>query len=580
MSKSSLSKYCDNYLSYSRLKTREVLVGNIIIGGNEPIRLQSMSNCNPMNTGCNVEQSIRIIEAGGELVRFTAPTTKHAENLKNISEELKKRHFLTPLVADIHFSPKAALVAANYVEKVRINPGNYAEKDKKKTNYSEREYLEALNYIESEFIQLIELCKKNKVAIRIGSNHGSLSQRIMDKYGDTPVGMVEAAMEYLRIAIKHDFYNIVLSMKASNIRVMVQAYRLLVANMKAEGMLFPLHLGVTEAGEGEDGRIKSAAGIGALLEDGIGDTIRVSLTEDPELEIPVARSIAQIYNNVCPSGINDVEELPYNPFEYAERTNKYVLGKYQMPVVGYDFSFDEEHRLYDIDEFINLNSKPKVAAVEVCYDDFVSNKIDKLDKNTDITLVFIDKNIRSTHYFRSMFIDLINKNIDFPVIIKRSYKDISEDNLLINSAIDFGALLVDGLGDGIWIDVDDNFLKENINKIALGILQACRCRISKTEYISCPSCGRTNYNIQAAVAELRAKTDHLKGLKIAVMGCIVNGPGEMADADYGYVGAGIDKITLYKGKEIIEKNIPQDIALDKLIEIIKINGDWKEKSQH
>ncbi|RLD40036.1 MAG: 4-hydroxy-3-methylbut-2-en-1-yl diphosphate synthase [Bacteroidetes bacterium] len=572
--------YCDNFISYQRWQTVEVEVGVLKLGANNPIRLQSMSSCKPMDTIANVEQSIRIIDAGGEMVRFTAPVVRDAENLKNISSELRKRGFNQPLVADIHFNPKAALTAANYVEKVRINPGNFAETSSSKINYSEEEYNYALEEIEAKFVELIEKCKANNVGLRIGSNHGSLSQRIMDRYGDTAEGMVEAAMEYLKIAVKHNFHNIVLSMKASNIRVMVPAYRMLSVRMRQENMNFPLHLGVTEAGEGEDGRIKSAMGIGALLEDGLGDTIRVSLTEDPEFEIPVAKLIAGRYNNRASVNSKIDIELPYNPYEFQQRKTKDVLGigaNNETIVVGLEWNSPSKNtiNLIGINDYLALDTKPEKAFVSLNISNI--NSLSKLNAEDSIVLVFEEKVRYCMHSFRRLFIELINNSMDFPVILRRNYDSLSEEEVQIYSAIDFGSLLIDGFGDGVWLE-SDVISQERINEISLGILQASRSRITKTDYISCPSCGRTLFNIQEATLKIREKTSHLKGLKIAVMGCIVNGPGEMADADYGYVGAGSGRINLYKGKEVIEKGIDEDKAVDELISLIKFYGDWVEKN--
>ncbi len=568
--------YCNNFYSYQRWQTVEIEIGNLKLGANNPIRLQSMSSCKPMDTEANVEQSIRIIDAGGEIVRFTAPVVRDAENLKNISAELRKRGYYQPLVADIHFNPKAALTAADYVEKVRINPGNFAESSSSKINYSKEEYSAALEEIEVKFVELIEKCKANNVALRIGSNHGSLSQRIMDKYGDTAEGMVEAAMEYLRIAVKHNFHNIVLSMKASNIRVMVPAYRMLSVRMRQENMKFPLHLGVTEAGEGEDGRIKSAMGIGALLEDGLGDTIRVSLTEDPEFEIPVAKIIADRYNNRLSSNSKIDTQLPYDPYEFQQRKTEDVLGigaDNETTVVGLEWNSPNTNtiNLISINEYLASDSKPETAFVSINISDI--NSISKLNADNNIVLVFEEEAKYCMHSFRILFVELMQNSFDFPVILRRNYANMPEEEVQIYSAIDFGALLIDGFGDGIWLE-SDVISQERINEISLGILQASRSRITKTDYISCPSCGRTLFNIQEATLKIREKTSHLKGLKIAVMGCIVNGPGEMADADYGYVGAGSGKINLYKGKEVVEKGINEDKAVDELISLIKSFGDW------
>ena len=596
------NEYCNSLTEYSRWETREVLIGNLKLGGNNPIRLQSMSSIAPMDTQANVEQAFRIIEAGGELVRFTAPAIKDAENLKNIHEGIRKGGYTTPLVADIHFNPKAAMTAALYVEKVRINPGNYAEPKGNKVNYTESEYLDALSSIETVFGELIQLCKEKTRAIRIGSNHGSLSQRIMDRYGDTPEGMVEAAMEYLRMAVKMNFLDIVLSMKASNIRVMVQAYRLLVHKMRNENMNFPIHLGVTEAGEGEDGRIKSAAGIGALLEDGIGDTIRVSLTEDPEFEIPVARIIQQHYEKRAKQhNIKPIDKNPLNPFEFNKRETKSIgsIGGKNAPIVvehDYNYKNTSTDKLrivplenwtsdivgYPLFKFNEFKAASKFSSqlnfVSITLGDMDEDWVQHFNKCDNIVLVLETRTLHSMAELRRMFIELINANIDFPAIIKKKYQGVSEEEFQIYAAADIGGLFVDGLGDGIWIEHDANISHEKMVNTALGILQAARSRITKTDYISCPSCGRTLYNIQETTARIREKTEHLVGLKIGIMGCIVNGPGEMADADYGYVGAGFNKINLYKGKEVMRKGIPEVEAVESLVELIKDHGDWIEPS--
>jgi len=590
--------YADSLSNYQRWKTREVMIGNLKLGGNNPIRLQSMTSVDPMDTERNVAQAIRIIEAGGELVRFTAPAMRDAKNLANISAGIRAAGYDTPLVADIHFNPKAAMVAADYVEKIRINPGNFAEPKGGKINYSDEEYAEVLAQIEKVFGELVDFCKKKKRAIRIGSNHGSLSQRIMDRYGDTPEGMVEAAMEYLRMAVKMNYFDIVLSMKASNIRVMVQAYRLLVYKMRNENMNFPIHLGVTEAGEGEDGRIKSAAGIGALLEDGIGDTIRVSLTEEPELEIPVAKIIANRYKNRKQNhGIKAIENNPLHPFEYNKRQSKSILGiggKNPPIVMEHDIYFknpipnklriiesnkwtkaEDTYPLFIFSDFANAkNISSKANFVIMNLADFEKDWQQVLAKSENIILIIETKTEHSMAEHRRIFIELINNGIDLPVIIKKSYTVVNEEEFQIYAAADLGALFVDGLGDGLWIEHDQSISPKFMIDTALGILQAARSRITKTDYISCPSCGRTLYNIQETTAKIRRKTEHLVGLKIGIMGCIVNGPGEMADADYGYVGAGYNKINLYKGKEVMLKAVPEENAVERLIELIQEHGDW------
>ena len=635
-------KYCNSLTSYSRFKTREVMVGGIGFGGDNPIRVQSMTTADTMDTMATVEESIRMIEAGCELVRITAPSKKDAENLKNIKEELLKRGYSTPIVADIHFTPNAAEIAAGIVEKVRINPGNYADKKKfEEIEYTDKSYQDELNRIREKFTPLVKICKENKTAMRIGTNHGSLSDRILSRYGDTPNGMVESAMEFLRICRDENFHEIILSMKASNTRVMVQAYRLLVAEMIKENMNYPLHLGVTEAGEAEDGRIKSAVGIGALLEDGIGDTIRVSLTEAPEDEMPVAFNLLKNFNERKNEiKIKNILKYPLNPFEYIKRKSKSVknIGGKNVPVVltlldkknnikpssfypyGYNYSIPLDkwnindqatdyiflgdndidfeipgtlrliynfkkwkiskkgYPLFKAKEYItSTDLSNEINFVELSINDFSNELIEKVKKDKNAVIILNTNNSNGVAEQRRVFIDLINQNVDTPVIIKREYNKISSELLQLHAASDIGALLIDGLGDGIVINNHQDGDGLHINSTSFGILQASRTRISKTEYISCPSCGRTLFDLQETTAKIRKVTDHLKGVKIGIMGCIVNGPGEMADADYGYVGTRPGKITLYKEKNIVRKNIDEVEAVDALIDLIKENGDWVDK---
>ena len=635
-------KYCNSLTSFSRFKTREVIVGKLAFGGNNPIRIQSMTTTDTMDTIATVEESIRMIKAGCELVRITAPSKKEAENLKNIKAELVKRGYTTPIVADIHFTPNAAEIAAKLVEKVRINPGNYADKKKfEEIEYTDKSYEDELTRIQEKFLPLVKICKKNNTAMRIGTNHGSLSDRILSRYGDTPKGMVESAMEFLRICQEQDFHNIILSMKASNTRVMVQAYRMLVYEMIKENMNYPIHLGVTEAGEAEDGRIKSAVGIGSLLADGIGDTIRVSLTEPPEEEIPVAEKLLANFDDIENHAlIKEIEKYPINPFEYRRRKTKTILniGGSNVPIIKADFSLKQKitpaslfslgysysvpldkwhisdmaadylyvgnHELdfevpgtlgviynynswkkhkkgypcMDAKEYINSKEKSSVLNfIYVCLTELTEKIKNKL-KSDDTAVIVIDTfNKNGMAEQRKLFVDLINEKIDCPVVIRREYKNLSYEDLQLYSSSDIGALLIDGLGDGIFICSENCTSDQNINLLSFGILQATRTRISKTEYISCPSCGRTLFDLQETTAKIRKVTDHLKGVKIGIMGCIVNGPGEMADADYGYVGTRPGKITLYKEKEIVEKNIDEDLAVEALINLIKKHGDWVEK---
>ncbi len=639
-------EYCNSLTTYSRFKTREVIIGDLKMGAENPIRVQSMTTTDTMNTLATVEQSIRMIEAGCELVRITAPSMNEAKNLEIIKKELVARGYNTPICADIHFTPNAAEFAARVIEKVRVNPGNYADKKKFETiDYTDSAYQDELERIRSRFTPLVKICKEYGTAMRIGTNHGSLSDRILSRYGDTPLGMVESALEFLRICEENNYYNIVISMKASNTQVMVQAYRLLVAKMIATDRHYPLHLGVTEAGDGEDGRIKSAVGIGALLEDGLGDTIRVSLTEEPEFEIPVAKALADRYtaraNHPAIPQING--ELPYDPFEYKRRTSREIinLGGHQIPRVIADFSMREEISaaslsavgynysvpldkwnlqemavdyvfagdravdfeipgtlgiIYNSDTWYTKSSAERAyplfcgeeyfrAEQRSAFLNFVavdlktltSDFITKVKSEKNVCLILDSFNVHTLPELRRMAIELTQQGCQLPMIIKVNYKDLPESDFQLYSSTDLGGLLLDGFGDGIWIKQKECVSPRVANSTAFGILQATRTRISKTEYISCPSCGRTLFDLQETTQKIRERTDHLKGLKIGIMGCIVNGPGEMADADYGYVGTGPGKISLYKGKEVVKKNVTSETAVDELIDLIREHGDWVEK---
>lgn len=640
----SVRQYCNSLVSYSRRKTTEVKIGDVAMGGNNPIRIQSMTTVDTMDTAGSVEQSIRMIEAGCEYVRITAPSIKEAQNLEVIKKELKKRGYNAPLVADIHFTPNAAEMAARLVEKVRINPGNYADKKRFETiEYTETTYQAELDRIREKFIPLIKICKEYGTAMRVGTNHGSLSDRIMSRYGDNPTGMVESALEFLRICEDEGYYNIVLSMKSSNTQVMVQAYRLLVQKLDEEGLKpYPLHLGVTEAGDGEDGRIKSSVGIGTLLEDGLGDTIRVSLTEEPEAEVPVAYELAKRYDKRQPhDSIPPIHHYPIRPFEYNRRKTRQVLnigGEHHIPRViadftlkdkitpaslfalGYQYSVPlDKWNISDIAcDYIFLGDQkidfeipgtlglifnhstwlkqrqrdrayPFIKAREYAdgveqsavlnfvyalLSDLNDELIKKLQSDSTAVLFIDTYNGHGMPEQRRLFVELINKECDVPVIIGRAYRDLTGEQLQLYAATDFGGLLVDGLGDGIFIAVENCGSDKMINQTAFNILQATRTRISKTEYISCPSCGRTLFDLQETTGKIRSRTSHLKGIKIGIMGCIVNGPGEMADADYGYVGSGPGRITLYKGKEVVRKNVPATKAVDELINLIREHGDW------
>ncbi len=646
--------YCNSLTTYSRYLTREVNIGDIALGGHNPIRIQSMTTTDTMDTLGTVEQTIRMVESGCEYVRITAPSIKEAENLANIKKELRFRGYNVPLIADIHFTPNAAEMAARIVEKVRVNPGNYADKKKfENIEYTQDAYNAELSRIYKKFIPLVKICKEYGTAMRIGTNHGSLSDRIMSHYGDTPRGMVESAMEFIRMCEDQNYYNLVISMKASNTQVMVQAYRLLVETMAKEGMNYPLHLGVTEAGDGEDGRIKSAVGIGTLLEDGLGDTIRVSLTEDPEFEAPVAKALAERYSLRSQKaevgspesiGTSSIFHHPssiktYSPYEYNRRITIPVqhIGGHHHPVVmidvskenlkdpyflsavGYNYSAGlDKYNLADqacdlaylgdnlpsfsfpgnLKQVYNYHTWLKLKDQHNCHPLFTLEEFSKADRKdeflnfvevdasqltslivselTNVVLILKTSAAHGMAEQRAFFVGLQEKNIQIPVIIKRTYESLEADNLMLYAATDLGALLTDGFGDGVLIDAKGQNLAL-INSTSFGILQATRTRISKTEYISCPSCGRTLFDLQETTQLIRSRTDHLKGIKIGIMGCIVNGPGEMADADYGYVGTGPDKITLYRGKEVVKKNVTTAYALDELIDIIKGDGNWVEK---
>ena len=631
-------KYCVDLFERKRLPTKEVSVGNIIMGGKNPICIQSMTTTDTMNTDLSVAQSIRMITAGCEIVRLTAPSKKEAENLREIKQQLRDAGYSAPLVADIHFTPNAAEIAATIVEKVRVNPGNYADKKKfEEINYTDDTYNDELKRIEEKFTPLVLLCKKHGTAMRIGTNHGSLSDRILSRYGDTPEGMVESAMEFIRICEKNNFDQLVVSMKASNTLVMVQAYRLLCSEMIKNDRYYPLHLGVTEAGDGEDGRIKSAVGIGSLLVDGIGDTIRVSLTEEPEHEIPVAQKLVDHYSKIVTEKYSTLNKLPYNPFEYNRRESKTVhnIGGKNVPVViadfskkeiitpanfyaiGYNYSIqlDKWHLQDQAADYVYIGENtlsfevPGTLGVLCNYENWKKNYSNKegfyplitvenlleLPQNQqafcfitnsnelsevmadypNLVLVAKGLGVQNTHFFRNLYCNIAKLEIKNPIILFIESEESDQETFQIGVSSDLGSSLIDGFGDGLWICATQ--AKTFINSTAFGILQATRTRISKTEYISCPSCGRTLFDLQETTAKIRARTAHLKGLKIGIMGCIVNGPGEMADADYGYVGTGPGKIHLYKEKTVVRKNINESEAVQALIDLIKENGDWVDE---
>lgn len=661
---SKIKSYCNSLTRYSRYKTRVVNIGNVPLGGDYPVRIQSMTITDTMDTKATVEQSIRMVESGCDYIRITAPSKLEAQNLENIKKELRSRGYSVPLIADIHFTPNAAEIAARIVEKVRVNPGNYADRKKFQIiEYTDKQYEEELDRIRQKFTPLVKICKEYGTAMRIGTNHGSLSDRIMSRYGDTPLGMVESALEFVRICEDLDYHEIVLSMKASNPQVMVQAYRLLIMKMEEEGMNYPMHLGVTEAGGGEDGRIKSALGIGTLLEDGIGDTVRVSLTEDPEFEAPVAIELVNRYkerenhNEIIP-----VTEIPIDPLNYKRRHTFSVMniGGANVPVVLSDYSGREINQpgdfsdigysynketdkwnmsdgaadflyvgnqnipfelpanlkilrdynswhtvkngypVFSPNDYLNIKEKSnELNFIQIDAGIFSDNLLKKIKSDFTAVIILTTSNSHGMAEQRRSFFELIINDVQNPVIIKRSYENIDIDRLRLFASTDLGALLVDGLGDGVWITSSGKIKSEEksfnnsnklvtnfvnisetyeriINRTLFGILQAARVRISKTEYIACPSCGRTLFDLQVTTDNIRKRTEHLKGVKIAVMGCIVNGPGEMADADYGYVGSGVGKITLYREKNIVKRNVPAEKAVDELIELIKEDNNWIE----
>ncbi|AZQ61820.1 4-hydroxy-3-methylbut-2-en-1-yl diphosphate synthase [Flammeovirga pectinis] len=641
--------YCDNINAYERRTTVTVNIGDVPMGGTNPIRVQSMTTVDTMDTEGSIEEVIRMVDSGCEYVRITAPSIKEAENLQNIKDGLLARGYKVPLVADIHFTPNAAEVAARIIEKVRINPGNYA--DKKKFDfieYDDATYKEELERIRERFIPLVEICKEHGTAMRIGTNHGSLSDRILSRYGDTPLGMVESALEFLRICNDLDYHEIVLSMKASNTQIMVQAYRLLVQKMNEEGLKpYPLHLGVTEAGDGEDGRVKSAVGIGTLLEDGLGDTVRVSLTEAPEAEAPVAEALIKRYEHRAKNSSpisTSINVSPKNPFKYERRKTIEVenFGDHNVPRVVADFSqvdsiemsdlknighhylpatdkwgmsdhgadyiytgvetlpfmapnglkniidaiaWEENSEaipLFSIENFFKASEvHPSINFVRGTFNEFTPIVLTELAAYNNVVLILHTSNEHAMPELRASLFKFYTDNLQLPVVIEREYKNVDADQLQLYSSTDIGGLLIDGLGDGALlkplaatnkVDLLNN-LKVS-NRLAFGILQAARTRMTKTEYISCPSCGRTLFDLQETTAMIRKRTDHLKGVKIGIMGCIVNGPGEMADADYGYVGSGKGKITLYRGQEVVKRSVPEANAVDELINLIDEDGNW------
>lgn len=590
-----------NQFNYNRRPSNSIQIGQLQLGGKQAVRVQSMANTDTNDIQSSVAQCIRIVEAGGEMVRFTTQGIREAENLGLIHSELRKQGFDVPLVADIHFNANAADVAAQKVEKVRINPGNYVGSIKPgdTSDYTEEEFQLELEKIKARFVPFLEICKQNNTAIRIGVNHGSLSERIMNRYGDTSQGMVASCMEFLRICRDQHFDKVVISMKTSNTVMMVHTVRLLVDEMEKEDLHFPLHLGVTEAGDGEDGRIKSAVGIGALLADGIGDTIRVSLSEEPECEIPVARLlVAHTASRSQQEAIHANECSSLSRYEYSRRKTRAVknIGGENAPVViangsaNYAISPDyllqgnkiyntqkEEFPIFTAEQLDAFNSsKDEMKFIKLQFSDLNPSVLEALVKNSNAVILVQTQHLNSVGEQRAFFHSLLNANCSTPVVICRQYSENKLEELQIKAAADTGVLFIDGFGDGILLQNEGEITTEAINSVAFGILQAARVRVSKTEFISCPGCGRTMFHLQHVIANVKARTSHLKGLKIGIMGCIVNGPGEMADADYGYVGAGRGKVSLYKKKECLQRNIPEEEAVEKLIELIKQNNDWHE----
>ena len=609
--------YIKDLTRYERQKTWEVNIGGVPVGGDNPIRIQTMTDTDSADTEATVDQLVKVIKAGAHYVRVTAKSTADAENLKNIKTELVARGFETPLIADIHFNPKLAEIAAKSISKVRINPGNFYDKRAqfKSKVYSDEDYKQELIKIEEQFIPFLELLKKNKTALRIGANHGSLSDRVMSRYGDTPSGIAESVMEFLRVCKKVGFNNVVVSIKSSNTRVMVYAVRLLNFKMRLEEMKYPIHLGVTEAGEGEDGRIKSAVGIGALLSDGIGDTIRVSLTENPVKEIPVAKKLVshfQSYENHQPITAPMIAQA--NPFEYERRSTRPVLnmGDKQLPVVVADLGERSLSEMIPIrgklipDYFLSGNkimdikgeSFPVISLEEYLFEstrwgrmkfirtdkmefdrfmDMHPEIITKLKQTRKTVLILESFNRNPMAELRAFFMALETHIWKVPVILYRKYNESEPEDLQIKASSDLGGLLIDGYGDGICLsNENENITFTELKDLSFGILQASRMRMSKTDFVSCPGCGRTLFNLQETTLKVKAHFKHLDHLKIGVMGCVVNGPGEMGDVDYGFVGTSINKVNLYKGLQPVKRNIPYENAVEELEQLIRENGDWKD----
>lgn len=589
----------NDIFNYRRRATIDVNVGGVLLGSNYPVRVQSMTNTNTDHIEASVAQSRRIADAGGDIVRLTAQGVKEAENIGVIRTALREQGCTVPLVADIHFNPKAAFAAAAVTDKVRINPGNFVDPARtfKSLTYSDEEYADELRRIHDALVPFIQICREHHTAVRLGVNHGSLSDRIMSRYGNTAAGMVESVMEFLRVFVEQKFFDVVISMKASNVVVMVEAVRRVVAAMDAEDMHFPLHLGVTEAGFGEDGRIKSAVGIGCLMAEGLGDTIRVSLSEDPELEIPVARKLVDYITSR--QGHAPIHAQPYAGYDALlpqRRPSRMVLQKIgggKMPVVVAscapqdvggklkpDFYFadgtiTDGENTYPLVALADYAPQANVPVQFVQVDaDVPVDQLKMLKGANNMVVVAVTSAANPTGSLQALLHTLVNEGIDCPVVVRLTYPDTDTEWLQVKAGADFGTLLLNGFADGIWLEAPRYADAQKVVEYAYAILQAARLRMSKTEFISCPSCGRTMFDLQTTVQQVKAATSHLTHLKIGVMGCVVNGPGEMADADYGYVGAARHSISLYKGKQCIERNIPEAEAIPRLVALIKANGDW------
>lgn len=611
--------YCEDLFNYHRNPTIEVRVGKVTIGGDADIQIQSMTTTNTLDTVETANQVMRIVDEGADIVRITAQGRREARNLENIRQALNGKGYDVPLVADIHFNPNAAEIAAVMIEKVRINPGNFAGGAKKfnMVDYTDEAYQQELDIAKDKLRPFIKVCKENKTAIRIGTNHGSLSDRVMSRYGDTPMGMVESCMEYLRICRELDFNDIVLSIKSSNTRVMVHTVRLLVASMKKENMNYPLHLGVTEAGSEDEGRIKSAVGSGALLADGLGDTIRVSLTEEPEKEIPVAQKLVNyITQRAGHASIPAGKVVAFTPYEYNRRKTHEVLniGGDNLPVVigskdslqqqvdyVMAYSIDQllegrdcllpfaawdtsliDKQVYPVMKVSELLNHPEINTavfLEISLPELTQDVIEVLKRNENIVLLLSSAHVNGPIEQRALIFKLDELGLTHPVVLFSHYAESNLEDLQIKSAADGGLLFLDGLADGILLSNKSEVKDEDVTDVAFGILQASRVRFTKTEYISCPGCGRTLFSLQETTKRIKAKTSHLKGLKIGVMGCIVNGVGEMADADYGYVGSGPGVVSLFKNRELVKRNVPGGKAVDELINLIKENADWVDPEQ-